>query len=189
MKEFLIISNDNGTIPYVLQSNTESQVTNYLKSCKNNSTIIDLDIHEINTYKLINGELFTVQEEESEDKTIGGRYSVKQVTYSIHKKNGEKILKASYNFKSEKGWVWSSKFLCFDKIEYPREKAFEWLLRRMPSNIKEEYFDLSPLIPSNKDITTEVIHEICKHLHRPDYIDIQMNSAGYPEITEEYWEV
>ncbi len=189
MKEFLIISNDERTIPYVLQSNSESQISEYLKFNQNKHTIIDLDIHEIKTYKLINGELFSVHEEEREDKTISGTYSVKQVTYSIHKKNGEKILKASYNFKSEKGWVWSSKFLCFDKTGYPREKAFEWLLRRMPRNVKDEYFGLSSLTPSNKDITTEVIHGICKHLHCPDNIDVQMNDAGYPEITEEYWRV
>lgn len=185
MKEFLVImhSNDNSPpdLPYVVQSKSIEEVNKYISKNSNIlHSIIDLDENEIETFKLIKGKLYAVQDQpEKDEKSIGGIYRVQKVTYSIHKKNGEKILKASYNFKSEKGWVWTSKFLCFDKTGYPRLKAFEWLNERIHKN--------PDIHENNKNIDTETVYSMIDTFETPNQIKIKMNEQGYPEIIEEIW--
>jgi len=124
--------------------------------------------------KLIDGELFDLNEE-TEDNSVEGVYPLRQITYSIHKKNGEKMLKASYNFKTDKGWVWTSKYLCFDKSGYAKEKAYEWLNERLsPKDCKSV-------------IDTESALKMKEYFEKPRLVEAGMNDAGYPVITDEIW--
>lgn len=142
------------------------------------------DIYHLHRSKLRKADISVSHEEpppeqnDSNDKDITGIYSIKQLTYSIHKKDGEKILKASYNFKSEKGWVWSSKYLMFDRTGYPRQKAVEWLNERI-----ENEMDVK-----DREVTTDWVHSISSQFEKPNKIRVGMNDQGYPYILEEIWE-
>ena len=185
MKEFLVImhpsDNSPPDLPYVVQSKSTEEINKYISQNSNiPHSIIDLDVEEIETFKLIRNELYIVQDQPEKDaKAIEGIYRVQKVTYSIHKKNGEKILKASYNFKSEKGWVWTSLFLCFDKTGYPRQKAFEWLNARIPKD--------PDIHTNNTCIDTEMAYTMSDSFQTPNQIEIEINNQGYPQIVSEIW--
>ncbi len=124
-----------------------------------------------------------------EDKDISGIYFLKQLTYSIHMKNSEKILKVSYNFKSPKGWVWTSLYLCFDKDGYPRQKAIEWFSKR---GVFIELDQEDPLIQElmeDESINTVEVYEWIQEngLIQPEKIRVEMNAAGYPVVAQEIW--
>ena len=185
MKEFLVIMHPSDNLPldlpYVVQSKSTEEINKYISQNSNiPHSIIDLDVEEIETFKLIRNELYIVQDQPEKDaKAIEGIYRVQKVTYSIHKKNGEKILKASYNFKSEKGWVWTSLFLSFDKTGYPRTKAFEWLNARIPKN--------PDINVNNANINTEMVYTMTDIFETPKQVQIEMNEQGYPQVVAEIW--
>ena len=185
MKEFLVImhpsDNSPPDLPYVVQSKSTEEINKYISQNSNiPHSIIDLDVEEIETFKLIRNELYIVQDQPEKDaKAIEGIYRVQKVTYSIHKKNGEKILKASYNFRSEKGWVWSSEYLSFDKTGYPRIKAFEWLIKRIPKN--------PDINVNNPKIDTESVYAMRDIFETPKQVEIEMNKQGYPKVVAEIW--
>lgn len=126
-------------------------------------------------FKIMDNEMYENKEEEPKTNEIKGRYPLKKMTYSIHKKNKEEILKASYNFKSEKGWVWASKYLCFDRTGYAKEKALEWLGVRTND---EDYYKID---------STKTAYDMREYFETPIAIEVQMNDAGYPEIINEIW--
>jgi len=181
VKEFLVIfypEKNASTLPIVIQSRSEKEINHYLFSNTNILyTIFDLDEQEIKTYRIIKNELKEVQE--NDEKSIEGIYKVKKVTYSIHKKNGEKILKASYNFRSEKGWIWTSEYMSFDKTGYPRIKAFEWLIKRIPKN--------PDINVNNANINTESVYKMSDIFETPKQVQIEMNEQGYPKVVSEIW--
>jgi len=189
MKEFLVIMHPSDNLPldlpYVVQSKSTEEINKYISQNSNiPHSIIDLDEHEIKTYKLIRNELYSVQDEPEKDtKAIDGVYRVQKVTYSIHKKNGEKILKASYNFRSEKGWVWSSEYLSFDKTGYPRTKAIEWLTTRL----QPDYINVNAIHQNNPKIDTESVYAMRDIFETPKQVEIEMNKQGYPKVVAEIW--
>ena len=181
MKEFLIIFHPEKNVtdtPIVINAKTEEEVNCYLFGNTNIPySVIDLDEEEIKTYKIVKNELKEVQEKDEDE--IKGIYKVQKVTYSIHKKNGEKILKASYNFRSEKGWIWTSEYMSFDKTGYPRIKAFEWLIKRIPKN--------PDINVNNANINTESVYKMSDIFETPKQVQIEMNEQGYPKVVSEIW--
>jgi len=118
------------------------------------------------------------KEDKVSSNDISGTYYLQKLSYSIHKKNKEKILKASYNFKSPHGWVWTSLYLSFDKKGYSRKKAMEWL------NKRDVYID-------DPEVGVQTIHKWIKNNEDtfpiPTKVKVEMNEAGYPIIIQEIW--
>ena len=181
MHDYLIIFHPEKNVtdtPIVINAKTEEEVNCYLFGNTNIPySVIDLDEEEIKTYKIVKNELKEVQEKDEDE--IKGIYKVQKVTYSIHKKNGEKILKASYNFRSEKGWIWTSEYMSFDKTGYPRIKAFEWLIKRIPKN--------PDINVNNPKIDTESVYAMRDIFETPKQVEIEMNKQGYPKVVAEIW--
>jgi len=181
MHDYLIIFHPEKNVtdtPIVINAKTEEEVNCYLFGNTNIPySVIDLDEEEIKTYKIVKNELKEVQEKDEDE--IKGIYKVQKVTYSIHKKNGEKILKASYNFRSEKGWIWTSEYMSFDKTGYPRIKAFEWLIKRIPKN--------PDINVNNANINTESVYAMRDIFETPKQVEIEMNKQGYPKVVAEIW--
>ena len=185
MYDYLVVfhpEKNTNTLPIVIKSKSEEEVNNYLFGNTNILyTIFNLDEEEIKTYKIVKNELKEVQEKDEDE--IKGIYRVQKVTYSIHKKNGEKILKASYNFRSEKGWVWSSEYLSFDKTGYPRTKAIEWLTTRL----QPDYINVNAIHQNNPKIDTESVYAMRDIFETPKQVEIEMNKQGYPKVVAEIW--
>jgi len=174
MEKFIVLIDEELLI---IEAQNYSEISKIMKKMGEKCSIFYFNnLDSCSKFKVIDNELFEADTEKPKNE-INGEYKLKRVTYSIHKKNKEKILKASYNFKTEKGWVWASKYLCFNKEGYPKEKAFEWLSERTSQEIYEKIQD------------TETAIKFSKEFIAPIAVQVQMNNAGYPEITEEIWGV
>jgi hypothetical protein len=80
---------------------------------------------------------------------------------------------------SEKGWIWTSEYMSFDKTGYPRIKAFEWLIKRIPKN--------PDINVNNANINTESVYAMRDIFETPKQVEIEMNKQGYPKVVAEIW--
>lgn len=181
MKKYIVITQDSEGNDLVseIQTTSKEELEEYLINETNGFIIISANkFKNIEKLKFIDGTMYCDEAERAEDKSIDGIYKLKQISYCIHKKNSEEILKASYNFKSEHGWVWTSLYLMFDREGYPNKKAIEWLSLRVNKSIEE----LTKMNLSTKDV-----YEYIEIFQKPDSVKIEMNDSGYPIIAEEIW--
>lgn len=178
MRKYIVIVQDNQFKLHVseVQAANKEKLENYLQKTTENFFVLPIDkFKNIKKLKFIGGDMYCGEEKtEVEDKTIKGIYPLKQISYSIHKKKTEKILKVSYNFKSEKGWVWVSLYISFDKKGYPKEKAYEWLRKRLPGYIDEDFIE-----------NTKDAYHFSSDYIKPKQVEIEMNDAGYPAVISE----